>query len=339
MPEIERFLPALRQLHDRIRQRVLEATQTHSSEDLSRIAGNDVDTSGDLVFAIDRVSETELVDFLTREIAADEPIVLIAEGLEDGQRVLPEGTSEEDCQWRIIVDPIDGTRPLMYQKRSGWILTAVAPNRGPSTNLGDVQLALQTEIPLLKQHLCDQLWAIRGQGAQAERYNVLTDARTPITFRPTSADTIQYGYASICRFFPGLRDVLAEIEDRVITAVLGPRPPGGTMTFEDQYPSTGGQVFSLLSGSDRFVADLRPLMKEVAAERGENMGHCCHPYDICTLLIAEEMGVAITNPAGGPVSYPLDVTTDVAWVGYANESIRQQVEPLLLEELRARELI
>ncbi len=339
MPEIESFLPALRQLHDRIRQRVLEATQTRSTEDLAHIAGNDLDTSGDLVFAIDRVSEAELVDFVTREIAAVEPIVLIAEGLEGGQRVLPDGVAEEECRWRMIVDPIDGTRPLMYQKRSGWILTAVAPNRGSDTNLSDVQLAIQTEIPLLKQHLCDQLWAIRDRGAHAERYNVLTEQRTPIAFRPTSATTIQYGYASISRFFPGLRDVLAEIEDRVITSVLGPRPPGGTMTFEDQYPCTGGQVFSLLSGSDRFLADLRPLVKKVAAERGENMGHCCHPYDICTLLIAEELGVAITDPAGGPLSYPLDVTTDVAWVGYANENIRQQVEPALQEELRARQLI
>ena len=44
--------------------------------------------------------------------------------------MLPDGASEADCQWRVIVDPIDGTRGLMYQKRSAWILTGVAPNRG-----------------------------------------------------------------------------------------------------------------------------------------------------------------------------------------------------------------
>ena len=38
-------------------------------------------------------------------------------------------------RWRVIVDPIDGTRGLMYQKRSAWILTGVAPNRGPGTSL------------------------------------------------------------------------------------------------------------------------------------------------------------------------------------------------------------
>jgi len=226
----------------------------------------------------------------------------------------------------------------MYQKRSGWILTGVAPNRGAETSLQDIQLAVQTEIPLLKQHLCDQLWAIRGHGALAERCNIFTDQREPIELRPSSATTIQFGYASISRFFPGLRDVLAGIEDEVIRRVLGPLPPGGTLTFEDQYPSTGGQIYCLLSGSDRFLADLRPLMKRLATQRGENMGHCCHPYDICTLLIAEELGVLITDPWGEPLNVPLDVTTDVAWAGYANAHIRQQVESELQEVLHGRGL-
>ena len=55
----------------------------------------------------------------------------------------------------------------MYQKRSAWILTAVAPNRGAGTSLRDIELAVQTEIPLVKQHLSDQLWALRGGGAHA----------------------------------------------------------------------------------------------------------------------------------------------------------------------------
>jgi len=38
----------------------------------------------------------------------------------------------------------------MYQKRSGWILTGVAPNGGPDTNLSDIELAIQTEIPVVK---------------------------------------------------------------------------------------------------------------------------------------------------------------------------------------------
>ena len=97
--------------------------------------------------------------------------MLVAEGLPGGRRCYPAGGDEASADWWIIVDPIDGTRGLMYQKRSAWMLTGVAPNRGPATSLRDIVLAVQTEIPLVKQHLSDQLWALRGEGAQAQRFN------------------------------------------------------------------------------------------------------------------------------------------------------------------------
>ena len=108
--------------------------------------------------------------------------------------MLPRGAKEQDAQWRILADPIDGTRCLMYQKRSAWILTGIAPNRGESTSLADVELAVQTEIPLVKQHLCDSLWAQRGSGAFAERYNRLTGERTPLPLHPSTASGITDGF-------------------------------------------------------------------------------------------------------------------------------------------------
>ena len=63
------------------------------------------------------------------DLAREEPLCLVAEGLPGDSLVLPPGAREEDCRWRLLVDPIDGTRGLMYQKRSAWILTGVAPNR------------------------------------------------------------------------------------------------------------------------------------------------------------------------------------------------------------------
>ena len=336
MLELEDLLHLVRQLHDRMRQRVLEAAQSRSIEELSQVVGED---GGDTIFAIDRESERELLEYACRELACREPIVLIAEGLPGGKLVVPANADETDCRWRIIVDPIDGTRCLMFQKRSGWILTGVARNRGVQTSLQDIELAVQTEIPILKQNQCDQLWAMRGGGACAERYDLLSGESRSIPLQPTRASTIQYGFAAISRFFPGLRDVLAKIDDEVVTGVLGPRKPDSTMTFEDQYPSTGGQVFGLASGADRFLADLRPLMRKLAVERGENLGHCCHPYDICTMLIAEEAGATITDARGAQLDVPLDVETDVAWIGYANDAIRAQVESVLLGVLKARGLV
>src|SRR5204862_2943739 len=129
------------------------------------------------------------------------PLVLIAEGLDGGQVMLPRTLPEAEAVWRIIVDPIDGTRGIMYQKRSAWILTGVAPNRGPETNLQDIELAVQTEIPLVKQHLSDSLWAIRGAGAQAERFNRLTNERAPLSLQPSRARSIEQGYAMLTGVF------------------------------------------------------------------------------------------------------------------------------------------
>lgn len=330
------LLAPIRRLHELIRAAVVAACERGQIEELSRV---DSDDEGDTIYAVDRVSEEILVQFFEREVAPSAPILLIAEGLEGGRIVLPRGAAEESIVWRIIMDPIDGTRALMYQKRSGWILTGVAPNLGPETNLSDVELAVQTEIPLVKQHLSDSLWAIRGEGARAERFNRLTGERSPVTLRPSRAASIAQGFAMLARFFPGAREELAAIDEEIVRGALGPVERGKAHCFEDQYISTAGQLYELMAGHDRFVADLRPLMESALARRGLSLGICCHPYDLCAELIAREMGVIVTDSTGGPLRAPLSVEADVAWAGYANEAIRQQVEPLLHDALRKRGLV
>jgi len=260
------------------------------------------------------------------ELSRSHSFVVIAEGLDSAKSL-----NDRTANWRIIVDHIDGTRGLMYQKRSAWILTGVAPNRGPDTILDDIVLAVQTEIPLVKQHLSDQMWAVKSEGVTAERFNRLTGERVRFRPRPSTARTIAHGFAMIARFFPGMRTELAAIDEEIVMAALGPAQQGKAHCFEDQYISTGGQLYELMMGHDRFVADLRPLMKGI--------GLCCHPYDLCTALIAGELGVIVKEPDGSVLRAPLDVDSDVAWAGYANEDIRRQIEPLLREALRKRGLI
>jgi hypothetical protein len=238
----------------------------------------------------------------------------------------------------VIVDPIDGTRGLMYQKRAAWILTGVAPNRGAQTSLRDIELAVQTEIPLVKQHLCDTLWAIKGQGAGGERLNRLTGEKQPLAPRPSGERTIAQGFGGLARFFPGARDELAAIDEAVIERTLGPVPPGRALAFEDQYISTGGQLYELMMGHDRWIADLRPLVEPVLRRRGLRLGMCCHPYDLCAELIGREAGIIVTDEAGRPPSAPLDVTTNLAWIGYANQAIHDQIAPVLREILIERGL-
>jgi len=143
----------------------------------------------------------------------------------------------------------------------------------------------------------------------------------------------------ISRFFPGARDILAEIDEEIVRAALGNPREGKAQCFEDQYISTGGQLYELMAGHDRFVADIRPLMRAEMSRRGNDLSICCHPYDLCTELVARELGVIVTNERGLRLDAPLDVQSDVSWAGYANENIRDQIEPLMLSALKNRRLL
>jgi hypothetical protein len=329
---VAEWLGPIRSLHAAIRNDVLTACERSATERMAMVAHDD---EGDTIYAVDRVSEERLVSTLETVAGDLGPIILVAEGLPGGRITLPRGSGPRAARFRLIVDPIDGTRGLMYQKRSGWILTGVAPERGEATCLSDIALAVQTEIPLLKQHLCDSAWALAGGGLSAERLNRLTGKAVPLSLFPSRADSIAHGFATISRFFPGDREVLAAIDDELALECLGPPRPGKALCFEDQYISTGGQLYELLSGHDRFVADLRPLVEPDRAARGL----CCHPYDLCSELIAREAGVIVTDPLGQPLRASLALEPDVAWVGYANESIRRQVEPRLQAALQRRGLL
>ena len=180
-------------LHRRIRADVVASCERAAVAALSDIAHDD---EGDTIYAIDRVAEDVLVGEIERTIASGTPVRLVAEGLPGGELLLPRDASSSDVEWVVIVDPIDGTRGLMYQKRPGWILTGVASASAlrasadkPATPaaLGHIELAVQTEIPLVKQHLCDQAWAVRGQGAIATRMNRLTGETLPLRLEPSSA--------------------------------------------------------------------------------------------------------------------------------------------------------
>lgn len=334
--ELGFLLSRIRAIHERVREAVVAACE---SCPLDRLTAIDRDDEGDTIYAIDRVSEATLVDLFEKEIAVHDPILLIAEGLPGGKIALPRGGPVNKAVWQIIADPIDGTRCLMYQKRSGWILTGVARSQESALSLADIELAVQTEVPLIKQHLCDSLWAVRGSGVCAERLNRLSRERKAFTPRPSTATNLDHGFSSISRFFSGGRDVLAAIDDEIALTALGPGSQGKGYSFEDQYLSTGGQLYELMMGHDRFLADLRPLLLPKLRERGLPSGLCCHPYDLSTELIAREAGVLITDESGLRLQAPLNVNADVCWIGYANARIRARVEPSLRSALSRQGLL
>jgi fructose-1,6-bisphosphatase/inositol monophosphatase family enzyme len=270
--------------------------------DMAAIEGQ---TRADTIYAIDRVADDALVDWFTANWTGVE---LVSEGLEEPVAI------GSDPEWTVIVDSIDGTRGLMYDKRSAWCLAAAAPHGG---SLPDVVAAAMTELPTTKQGFTDQLSGTRGGGVTAERADLRDRTRAPLTVKPSSAADLEHGFAVVSKFFVPGKVALAQLETELFTRL------GSRDVFDDEYISSGGQLHELLAGRDRFVADLRPLVDPEA--------FACHPYDVCTAMLLEEAGGVVTDPRGDPLDVPLDTTTAVAWAGYANRSLADRIGPILAE--------
>ena len=326
----EEIVQRVKKIHSDIRALICAQMAEQDTDALSRVAH---ETAGDTIYAVDRVSEDALLTLFEREFAHDTALVLIGEGLAEEGEVIPSGTKAADAPYRVIVDPIDGTRGLMYDKRSAWILTGVAENKGAATSLKDIFVAVQTEVPTTKQFRSDVLWGIRGKGWGAEGVNVLNGETVAIDLKPSQATTIEHGFAMVSRFFPGGKTILAEIEEVLVERLIGPVIPGKARLFEDQYICSGGQFYELMVGHDRFNADLRPLLDVRLKNEGKELGICCHPYDVCTVLIAHEMGVVIEKPNGDPLDALLDTTSPVTWVGYGNATLKEAIAPVLKDVL------
>lgn len=284
----------------------------------------------DTIYEIDTISEEAIVEWFTVNWPAEWPVELVAEGFDvPEERIFPRGSTE--IRWKCVIDPIDGTRCIMYDKRPAWVLAALAPDGG---RLPDIFVAAMTEIPTRKQWRADQVSAVRGRGLVAEGVDVRTGTREKVTLRRSEAGDFRHGFASLAKFFPAGKREVAAIEEELWRALYGTME--WPVIFDDQYLSTGGHFYELLAGHDRMNGDLRPIILEKV---GLEMSLVCHPYDVCTAMLLEEAGIVFETPEGGVVDVPLDLTSPVAWVGYANERLAQQVRPILhglLERLRAR---
>jgi hypothetical protein len=326
---VERLLEFQRAVRD------LVVRSHRSSSGLHQVTRS---SSADTIYRIDAEVEP-LLEAFCEEWGKSTPLVLVAEGLEDeagrevAHRVFPRGTREQDAKIRVIVDPIDGTRGIMYDKRAAWALAGVAPNNGAATRLRDIEVAAMTELPTSKMGRGDVLWAVKGTGMHAVRVDLASGDSDLLRLQPSDAEGIDHGFASVSNFFPGTKVLAAELMEHLAAQLVGPADVTRATVFDDQYISTGGQFYELIAGHDCFNADLRPAFYRI---QGQGEGLCCHPYDCATWLVAAEAGVVLTDDRGSSLDGPLDTTTGMSWIGYANEQIRRKIEPLVLPFLRER---
>jgi len=323
IPNLEQARRLLCRLQDHIRD-VLIAARAKSGQSFARVAGV---TAADTIYQVDRITEEAILEWLGRHWPTTWPIELVMEGLEGEATTFPHGTPVGRTVFKCILDPIDGTRNLMYDKRSAWILTALAPQRGARTHLGDIVVAAMTELSTSKMWRSDQLSAVRGGGVKAQACDLQTGRRRTLPVRPSQARNFEHGFASIAKFFPEGKGLLGAVEERLWKelGLLGKN--GGQLVFDDQYLSTGGQIYELIVGHDRMLGDLRPMAYAKIGLGSASL--CCHPYDICTALLLQEAGGIVEAPDGRPLRVPLDTTTPVAWMGYANAHLARRVRPVL----------
>jgi fructose-1,6-bisphosphatase/inositol monophosphatase family enzyme len=314
------------QLQDTIRDALLAARDSQAAADFARIAAV---TASDTIYQVDKLSEEAILDWFEVHWPTDWPVELVMEGLEGAAVTFPRGIPTARTEFKCILDPIDGTRNLMYDKRSAWVLAAVAPQHGAKTHLGDLMVAAMTELPTSKQWAADQISGVKGcgpHGLVAERVDVRAGGRTVLTPRPSQATDFKHGFASLARFFPEGKALLAQVEEDLWDALYGLGRSSSPLVFDDQYISTGGQIYELLIGHDRMLGDLRP---PAFHKLGLASPLVCHPYDICTALLLQEVGGIVETPEGTPLCVPLDTTSPVAWMGYANPGLARQVRPVL----------
>ena len=321
--EKERLRRLLCDLGNTVQSFVLEQRAGLSAAQLSEVSAV---SESDTIYAIDRFSEEALLSWFENHWPEDSPVEVIAEGLEEHAPVVfPEGTQISDTQYKVIIDPIDGTRELMFDKRSAWVIAGLAPQRFEDNQLSDIEVAMLTELPTTKQTYADQVSGFRGCGLGgiiAERKHLESGEVKPFPIRPSASTNVSHGIAGFVKFFPEGKELTAQIERELWKDLGLYGEDASPVIFDDQYISTGGQMFEMLVGHYRFYGDIRP-----AVLKSLGLGHSltCHPYDAAAGLLLTEAGCVYEDPLGGLVQGPLDTVTPVAWVAYANEELAENI--------------
>ncbi len=299
------------------------------SQELAVLARVARDDAGDTVFGIDAVVEDVLVQ-QCQEWGKTQHFILICEGLDAGGIQFGQ-PGRGGPPFRLLVDPIDGTRGLMFDKRPAWCLMGAAPDKGAATRLQDVEVAVMTELPTTRQAASDVLWAIPGKPAFSERHDLATGAARPMKLLPSKATTLKHGFATVVSYFPGGKELLGRLEEAILTRALGKLDPNKADVFADQYISSGGQLAEVALGRDRFVLDVRPLALK---KLGVATSLTCRPYDLVTWRVASAAGCVVCDPFGDPLDAPLDTTTNIAFACYANAQLADLLIPIVRDEVK-----
>lgn len=322
-----------RAVRGRLVQEIRRASEA-DSESREQLAEEVAEEAGDVIFRIDRRAEETLLAAINDAPRRPASFRLIAEGVHGGELIVGRGSPE----FAVICDPVDGSRGLMYDKRSAWFLAAVAME-SVGARLEKTFAAAMIELPTSKQTWADEFSVSEGE-VVAQRKHLDGQGSRPLFCRPSVAASLRGGFAHVVSFFPGSKILAAELMERISLETIGPIEAGRAHLFDDQYISSGGQMVELMMGRDRFCCDLRPLFDSLRRrESGQAApGLACHPYDLCGRLVAERAGVILTDGFGNPLDAAMNVYDNVHWCGFANAALRDAILPVIRAWLAERDL-
>lgn len=315
----------LRTLADSIRASVREAgmKREHASRPLRQGAG-------DLTYAIDEGTELAATRWMDA-LRTREEFSLFTE--DEGWR----HASRTDAAFahagpRIVLDPIDGTRNLMLDLRSAWTEVAWCAGGVGQPRSTDVVASLLSELPDERAGRYRVLEAGPEGPATLEVFTVDGDeliARDELAADPDD-DQLEHRVLSFFRYEPRWRPRIARIEAAFFERLAAHEAIDPRHCFDDQYISNAGQLALLALGQYRFVCDLRAFL----AQRHGEPAVTSKPYDLAGAVhLARAAGCVVEAPDGSPLDFPLDATTPVSYVGYANEAIARKLRPHLLRAL------
>jgi hypothetical protein len=290
---------------------------------------------GDTVFAIDRRVEPLILASLNSLPPDLLPVLVVCEGLGADGRALVGGPGTP--QYRILVDPVDGSRGLAYDKRAAWFLAAVAPDAGEETCLSGAVASVMVELPTSKQGRADH-FIVSPAGWLGARRDLTTGVDRPLVPRPSAARSLRNGFGHVANFFPGTKTLAAELMEQIAEVTLGFSSVSEALIYDDQYISTGGQLVELMMGHDRFCCDLRPIFYQIRQLGGGAAGMplACHPYDLAGLPVARGAGVLVTDGFGNELDPKFEIDRPMHWCGYANAELRAKIEPVITSWLREK---
>lgn len=257
---------------------------------------------GDHIFGVDAIADAVIVEALgeSGELGRRWSGSWVMEGFD---APLPVG--DGSGPWRFLCDPLDGTRPLLADKRSAWVLVGAGRE---ATTLEQLELSVVVEVPTTRAGWALTAWADRHGNLTVTDEDLRSGEVRPTTLRPRRSAVLDHSFVTVVRFAPGHGEIIGRWADRHLA---------GLVTFDDLVPCSAGQLMGLASGADAAVFDPRPILAPGTM--------AAHPYDLAGLWVARAAGAVVEALPAGPLDVPLSVDHPVAWAGYANAEVADRL--------------